>query len=511
MVGLSDYTNDTGGFGEGFPGSDREITSADLQKAMFAGNGGSGGSTANQGSVPGSIQPAITESLEATLKDLTMRRSELKIWKQVKTSPAYALSEEFLQMTDIGADSGGFHDEFDTPEATESTYNRKSERVKYIGTLRQISHQAQLVRSRIGDVVMKEVENGTTWVMRRLNSALITANASVVPSEFNGLYAQHGAYGGNDDIYKSVQEYYSDQTVIDLRGKSLTQEVFFDAAETVDDNHGYANQIFGPNSVISDLAKDYIAKQRILLGQSTTNTFGAVPKSIVTPFGDIELQIDKNLKKGNNLTGKARLFDATNVASHSKAPSAPTADGTTPVAAIADTGTKFTDGAGDYFYGVAAVNKYGISPMTSLNKAGAKTSISAQQAADLKFTATAGANTTTGFIIYRSKKSPVTNEAQTPMYPIFKVSTTELGAGYDSAGNNTIRDRNRVLPDMEESFIWQGDDEVFEFKQLAPLMRMDLARVNTSTQFLILLYGTPQLYQPKKTIRLINIGEFVAD
>jgi hypothetical protein len=504
MVGLSDYDNDNGGFGVGFPGEDREITQTDLQKAMFAGNGGSGGSTANQGSVPGSIQPAITESLEATLKDLTMRREELKVWKQIKTSPAYALSEEFLQMTDFGADTGGFHDEFDTPEATESTYNRKSERVKYIGTLRQISHQAQLVRSRIGDVVMKEVENGTTWVMRRLNSALIYANASVVPAEFNGLYAQHSAYGGNDDIYKSVEEYYSNETVIDLRGKSLTQEVFFDAAEIVDDNHGYANQIFGPNSVVTDLAKDYIAKQRILLGQSTTTTFGAVPKSIVTPYQDIQLMIDKNLK-----TGKSRMLDGSNVATHLKAPAAPLADATAPVAATADTLTRFTDGAGDYFYAVAAVNKYGTSALTSLNKAGAKTSIGAGQSADLKFTAAPG--TTTGFIIFRSKKSPATSEAQTPMYPIFKVSVTELGAGFDGAGNNLVRDRNRTLPGMEESFIWQGDDEVYEFKQLAPLMRMDLARIDTSTRFLILLYGTPQLYQPKKVIRLINIGKFEED
>jgi hypothetical protein len=40
---------------------------------------------------------------------------------------------------------------------------------------------------------------------------------------------------------------------------------------------------------------------------------------------------------------------------------------------------------------------------------------------------------------------------------------------------------------------------------------MDLARIDTSTRFLILLYGTPQLYQPKKVIRLINIGKFEED
>ena len=47
---------------------------------------------------------------------------------------------------------------------------------------------------------------------------------------------------------------------------------------------------------------------------------------------------------------------------------------------------------------------------------------------------------------------------------------------------------------------------MIEFAQLAPLMKMDLAILSPAYRFMVLLYGTPFLYAPKKLVRLINIG-----
>ena len=62
------------------------------------------------------------------------------------------------------------------------------------------------------------------------------------------------------------------------------------------------------------------------------------------------------------------------------------------------------------------------------------------------------------------------------------------------------------MPNCDQALLMQFDNEVIEFAQLAPLMKMDLAMLSPAYRFMILLYGTPLLYAPKKIVRFINIG-----
>jgi hypothetical protein len=48
--------------------------------------------------------------------------------------------------------------------------------------------------------------------------------------------------------------------------------------------------------------------------------------------------------------------------------------------------------------------------------------------------------------------------------------------------------------------------QVLTFKQLAPLMRLPLARISASERFMILLYGMIQVYNPRRMVVLKNIG-----
>lgn len=503
-VSLEDYQD--GSFGA-HNMAGQEVGLSDIEKALSAGNGGSGGSMANQASAAGNYQPAIVESLEAKLKYLTLQRQELKLWNAVKTSPAFALSEEFLQLTDIGSDRGGFHNEFDLPETEDTTYERKSEKVKYLGVTRAISHQAQLVRTNLGDVIDREVNNGTLWMLRKNNRSLAFGSSRVVDAEYNGIYEQHAYYGAATP-YATMEDYFASDVLIDMRGGSLKQENFFDGALAIDENHGFADAIYGPNQVIVDLAKDYIEKQRILLGTSTTNTYGTVPKVITTPHGDIQLNIDKYLRN-------AKTRRTTESATSPKAPAGPTPDGVTPLAVVTDTTTKFGaddngdgagDGSGDYYYAVAAVNRFGESAPIALSAA--KLTISATQAAVLKFAAASGTYAATGFVIYRSKKNPAGAITTVDLYPIFSIGAAEVASGFDGGTAGTVRDKNRFIAGCEQAFLWQTGDEVFEVKQLAPLMKMNLAQLDPTMRFMVLMYLTPQLYAPKKIVRYINIGKF---
>jgi hypothetical protein len=51
--------------------------------------------------------------------------------------------------------------------------------------------------------------------------------------------------------------------------------------------------------------------------------------------------------------------------------------------------------------------------------------------------------------------------------------------------------------------------QILAFKQLAPMMKMDLAVIEPSIRWLQLLYGTPQMYATKKWVIVKNIGEAI--
>jgi hypothetical protein len=73
-------------------------------------------------------------------------------------------------------------------------------------------------------------------------------------------------------------------------------------------------------------------------------------------------------------------------------------------------------------------------------------------------------------------------------------------------GNATMRDLNHKLPGLSQAYLLTKDAEVLRFKQLAPLMKMDLAVVATAYRWMQLLYGTPIVYAPRKNFLIENIG-----
>ena len=76
----------------------------------------------------------------------------------------------------------------------------------------------------------------------------------------------------------------------------------------------------------------------------------------------------------------------------------------------------------------------------------------------------------------------------------------------NGANPGTFRDKNYKIAGTEDAFLIDNSTEVWAFKQLAPLMKMDFDDLSPSTRFMILLYGTPILYAPKKMMTFINIS-----
>jgi hypothetical protein len=470
---------------------------SELSKALEAGSL-TGRSVADSTTASGA--PLKVESLENTLKVLTFKESDIQFWKRIPKLPAYNTVEEFNQLASYGTEAGVFTNEGELPREEDSLYVRRAEIVKFLGVTKIVSHPMQLVKTHIGSIVQQEIKNGTLFLLRKADRALMYGDSNIIPQEFNGFLAQH------KKAWNNYNDYMNSEVVIDLRGKTLKEANIEQGALSIISNFGQANLLMAPPVVLSDFVKNFYEAKFIQPNTPalTAGVMGQRVQKFQSQYGEIELGYDIFL----NANPPRKTTDA---ATHTQAPAVPVADGVAPTATPADAAfTKFNTAgdAGDYYYAVAAKNRFGESTLLDIN-AGVLVSVALNDATDLKFTAGGGAFPATGFVIYRSKKNPAGTIAQTELYPIFEVSVAELGSGYDGGAAGIIRDRNRFLAACNQAILTQSDDEVYSFKQLAPLMKMDLAVLSPATRFMILMYGTPMLYAPKKMVRYVNIGREV--
>lgn len=473
---------------QGFMGD--QNAGMELLKAMQAGQI-TGRDAANQ--VLG-YEPLKLESLDHTLKVLEFRQKDIRLLNLMPKQTAYNTVEEYLQLTSYGTNRGGFYNEGELSDVEDSQYMRRAEHIKYIQVTGEVTLQAQMVKS-VVDAMRQETENKVMWVTRRANIALTKGDSDIIPQEFNSLYKQHASIGtGSEFLYANPAEYYASDVVIDLRGKSLKQHNVEEAATRIDGHFGGVSDVFAPTKVLSALSQDYFRQQRILMNGSTTERAGVVIKKIDTTIGEVNLQADKYIATDPSRTSASG-------ATSQKAPSAPTSVGRT---LVADTAAAFTaDDAGAVYYAVSAVNRFGESNLTVI---GAAVTLAANFAVDLEFTSGGGAVPASGYTIYRTKVTAAGSAAGLAFYPLYSVSVSQLSSGYDGSSAGSIRDRGRIMPDMETAFITEMTEEVLCFKQLAPISKLDLAVVSLSNRFITFLFATPQLNAPLKMVKFVNVN-----
>ena len=438
--------------------------------------------------------PLKVESLEKTLKHLTFRENDIRLWKDLPKKAAYNTVEEYNQQTSYGANRGGWNREGELPEEEDSIFVRRAQLVKYLGVTKSVTHQMTLVNTMVGSIMERTIKDGTMWILRTLNQGLYFGNEKLVPEQFNGFLAQQQ----QSDAWASYDDYMNSEHVVDLRGKSLTEDAIESGANSIVENYGLATQLYAAPAVLSNFVKNFYGNKFIQPNTPalSNGVMGQRVQAFDSQFGQIGLNHDVFFKKQPSKS-------AASAATSTKAPATPVWDSSSP-ATVKPTiaGSKFnsTD-AGNVYYAVSAINRFGESKLAIHSTAVAAV---AGCAIDLKFSAGVGTNTATAFRIYRTK---VGGSATGEFYPLFEVSVSELTAGYDGASAGVARDMNHFLPDCEQAMLVQFDNEVIEFAQLAPLMKMDLAVLSPAFRFMILLYGTPFLYAPKKMVRFVNIGK----
>jgi hypothetical protein len=439
----------------------------DLRKALSAGyqvSSQTGG---------GSLR---VQSLESSLKVLTNTEKNYVFWQDVEKKAAYSTVEEYNTLENYGPDNGGFNFEGVTPEQDDTSYKRNVALVKFLGTTRSVSHPMTLVRPAHGEVIALENKNGILWILRRLESAFFTGNSTLMfngaeGAEFNGLSAQIAA-----------------TNVIDCFGNPLSEELVEEGANLVSVNFGTPTHLFLAKRAMADFGKTVFSKERFAPQQTTVNANGEVGyfiQSINTQSGIIGLRPDV-------------FITNTPVVPAVVSPNAPSAPASVSLAKVVDgAGAFWKEGAGVYKFAATLGNNYGESTTCAAQAVTlAANELTNTVAVTVTLPASFGSILPQYIGLYR------TQPGGEILYRVARVALTTQTIN----GTQVINDRAVVMANTSEAYLGEMSDQVISFKQLAPLLKMDLAVVGPAFRWMILLYGVLILYAPAKWVKYINVG-----
>lgn len=477
-VGLRTFQ--AGQVGSGFgAGSSADI--AELSKALEAGYqigaGKTGGSAMR------------VESLEASLKVLTYTSSHVKLWKKMPKSPAYSTVEEYNQLTDYGGQASAFTQEGELPQATDSSYVRRTQLVKFLGTSREVTHQATLVHPAHGDLIALENQNGILWLLQQIEKYMFSGDSSL-------------AFDGESEQWDGLDALIDSANIIDLEGETLQEADIEEASNMIIENYGFPTDMFLGTRTMSDLVKTFYPRERIQMPAPMNGQAGNTLQTMATQAGVIEFNPDIFVRETATPPASATSPNT---------PATP-ASGTGVKDAAATTGdhNKGAPAGTSYVsYLVTACNRFGESAPTATAGAIALTQGEKDSGSLINVTITnpavIGAFPPEFYKVYRS---PAQSANATPAAISSYALVAQVPASSQAAGGTTVfADVNLVLPFTSSAYLGELTPSVMTFRQLMPLMKMDLAVMSPSYRWMILLYGTPVLFAPKKWMRFINIGK----
>lgn len=455
---------------DGFGAATEEDLGA-LLKALTAGQDVNAPAVA-----PGVGFPLRVESLERTLRNTTFRMDNIRLWKQLPKLAAFNTVEEYNRISDYGVGIDAFIDEGDLPEENDATYSREVSIVKYLGTTRKVSHVMSLVKPAHGNVIAQETVNGTMYLLRAIERALFFGDSRLDAIQYDGFVSL-------------IEQFSPADNIIDLRGAALGEETLIDSALTIQDapNFGQPTHLYCSPKNKADLVKTFFPKARYDLMEKRDGLVGLDINGFTSPAGDIRFEPDVFIDAGQGSGSGAPA--ALGLGDVSKRPSAPTIS--TPLAAAPTAGSQFASSdAGAYRYLVVAANRYGKSAPVTVT--GSPVAVVAGDG--VTFGVTEGAIPAAWWEVYRT-------------IPGGGAGTEKLILRIPRTGSpQTLTDLNANLPGTTIAIMFQMNLEAVSFKQLAPMVKIPLATVDTSIRWMQLVYGVPVLYTPGKIVLIKNIG-----
>jgi len=470
-------------FNEGFGMSSPEEFAA-LQKALYAGY-----EVNPLAMVDGAAIRA--EDVDNTLHVTTYRDDHFRLWNDIPKLQAFSIAEQYMRLTGYGTAEGGFMSEGGLPMETTSQLSRMVAFVKYVGTRRRVTHPMMMSRTYATDPVTLENRSGAMIIARQLEWSMLYGN-----SKLGHVIGGSASEGLEFDGLWSLAE-----VEVDMRNRPLTERSVNSIAQVVLDNYGMPNQMYLDYATWQDLNTGFFPKERVLIPTNDGEyTAGVKIGSMVTQAGTIRMSPTFFLQSPDL---RSPLRQCPTTATNSDVPNIPSA---VTVGAAAgsdgDFAKSFASG-GTVSYKVTACNFNGES---------------AGVAGDASQTILVGDVTKHIPITINNSASPTTNNVE--YYNIYRADDNTGGKYYwiasvpcadqDANGATTWNDTNSVMPGTRVAFLGEMNSEILHFRQLSPLMKIDLAQIDTSYRWALVLYGVLVLTTPRKWVKVKNIGRLVA-
>ena len=506
-VSISDYAGQNGFLGTA---SDADI--AALHKALETGyavgldNRGSGGANLR------------VESLEASLKVMTYSDKHIKFWKKAVKSAAYSTVEEYNQLLSYGnLGQGGWIREAELPQGTDSVYRRQHALIKYLGTVREVSHQATLVNPAHGDVVALENQNGILWLLYQIENALYHGDSSL----------HHSGLG---EQFDGLDRQIDPGMVYDMQGHALDETALEEAANTIIEQFGMPTDLFLGTRANSDFVRNFYGRERIAAPYPVGGKVGLSVQSVQTSAGEVELNPTVFLRPGPTPRGLVPTSEKAPIAVGPAFPApavagpSPTAAAVPPGATRGDFGKSQGTSTARYYYAVTACNRFGESAPSAAVVVNVNTDPAnggdTRQQVQLTLTSPGGTSLPEYYRVYRTVALPPTAPvpadirafsliAQVPVQGVAGQPGSQPSIPDPGAVANTVTtflDTNFIMPFTEPAYLMELNPSVYVIRQLAPMLRMDLATVAPAYRWMLLIYLAPILFAPRKALRIINIG-----
>lgn len=477
---------------EGFMGvASREDVDA-LNKALTAGYGYSGAPSSMAGGAP-----IMVESLDASLKSTTFTLKNLVLWPIIPKDKAFNTVEQYTRILAYGGNGSPYFNEGGSPREEDPVYVRAMQNIRYVGTRRRVSHPMMLVRvmGGIGDVIANEINNGNMYILQQLERELYWGNAfysnagsfdgsaGSIPSDslaMNGIDQQ--IRSGNTDVLAKAYAFTgfggNDSVTVDMADGILTPDAIEIGAVTILRNFGIPTEMHMDPLSHSQLSRSYYIKERIMPMGVANGVAGFVLSSFVSSAGTFKLASNVFL------TPKQEYKENPD---NSLCPATPVA----PVLALGGVNAGTTFAIGEvYRYRVAAIGDQGESSASPSAAAGA---IAVDgESISVTITNVTGAKY---YAVYRSNAAGAAG------------SERFIGFVKRAIGASTVLlDLNKKLPGRATSYLMFLDQSNLVYKQLAPLLKINLATVATSFEWLQVLYGCMIMPTPRKNYIFDNIG-----
>ena len=406
------------------------------------------------------------ESLENSLKVLTYGDQHIKFWKKIPKQKAFSTVEQYGQLLDYGRQQGAFVGEGVLPDTNDSTYARKAAFVKFLGTTREVTHPMTLVNSAFGNVVARQNQDGILWMLKQLEQSLFWGDSKL-------------GVGGTEGLeFDGINKMIDPENTINLRGNYLEEKHINWGAQMIIQNYGTPTDLFLPFEVMAQFSQEFFPKERVIMPTQSGYQAGVVVNKFMTHGGEVEFNPNIFLNKTRPLNNNASSF---------KAPAVGTL-----TSATGSTGGELPNGT--YKYKVTFNNVHGESIPTAASSDVVVTT------GDGKVTLVVTNPTSTAFPIeyIRVYRTEANGEE---FYEIGRFAVDSAASG----GTTTIVDKGEVLANTYTAFMGEMSADIIAFKQLAPMMKMELATLGPVIRWMILLYGVPVIYAPKKWMRFTNI------